>query len=1024
MERRDNHSMNVQEGRDTAGILVIEDEALVARDIQSRLRQLGYEVLGLAHNPRQALELAEQTRPDLLLCDIHLKDEVDGIDVAAQITRDRPIPVIFLTAYSDRETVTRAKTITPYGYVLKPIETPDLQIAIEMALHKFSIERELISTRQLLATALQCIGDALVFLDPEGRVKSMNSQALELFGIAEDSAIGLDGLELLQQQAGQSPGAALSWEELLQAPAITRLPPFQVSRDGGLLLVDGVVGPVQGEPDSGTVLILRRLAELDDPVQSLPLPEDLPGNFNTLYDYPQDHERAFVLLLICPDEADALLQRLSAQQGRALIEEIGEQLDLAMRSTDLASYYGGRVFSASLPFTSLEEAGSIASAILQRLSRHHFLDGDLELTASIGISHYRPGASGADSESPLELFRRANSALTLAQRSGGNRVATWRPSTDIGLVGNLDSQSGLLSADAGQDYRNLALLWNTMGSAARSREPAALAEVLASRVRRSFELEQVALYSRRTGELTILATDPPLDAATAAQIFDAAAPDASGLQIPLREDASYWIPFGFGDEGAGFLYLRSNVHAEPLRQQDLLLVQSLTNYVSAHSRGAIQADTAPAQEDSAATELLFQSDVMAEIMELVRLVAPTDETVLITGESGTGKEVIAREIHRRSRRAAAPFVIVDCGAVVSTLIERELFGHVRGAFTGATHSSPGKLKEADGGTLLLDEIGELPLDVQVKLLRVVQEKQFTAVGSTRVETADTRIIAATNVDLESEIRRGRFREDLFYRLNVFNVHSPPLRHRDGDIMFLARHFLEHSSKQYGRPISGFTPAAEEVMRRYPWPGNIRELRNKLIRAVILCQRDVIDVSELDLRRQSDRPPSEPPPPLPVSESPAPEPGSSETLAETEGALRQLFVELVEHCLAENLLAPLSQWLERDLILTALELNSHVNLQAAGALGIPESTLRRKLARFRAERSERPAGLESRWQPVLALLPSWIQVAGLEGLDPVGHLNNLLLSEINRLATSQASAAALVGVSPPTYRRQLSQLADW
>jgi DNA-binding NtrC family response regulator len=468
--------------------------------------------------------------------------------------------------------------------------------------------------------------------------------------------------------------------------------------------------------------------------------------------------------------------------------------------------------------------------------------------------------------------------------------------------------------------------------------------------------------------------------------------------------------------------MRTASFSEALRQQDLQLAQSLINYTMGHGHGRSQPADSMTSEPTPSSELLYQSDVMAEVMELIRLVAPTDETVLITGESGTGKEVIAREIHRRSSRSRAPFVIVDCGAVVSTLIERELFGHVKGAFTGATSSSPGKLREADGGTLLLDEIGELPLDVQVKLLRVVQDKQFTAVGSTKVETADTRIIAATNVDLDSEIKQGRFREDLYYRLNVFNVHSPPLRYRDGDILFLAQHFLERCSAQYGRSIAGFTAAAEEVMLRYRWPGNIRELRNKLIRAVILCQGDRIDVSELDLRRESDR--------LRVDAQRREDVGSSsireaaENLAEIESALREALAELIRRCLETARLVPLSQWLERELILAALELHGQINLQAAEALGIPESTLRRKLSRYRADPAERPPELQAQWQAALAILPAWIRVARREGFNPMRHMQNLLLSEIDSIARNQSEGASLVGVSPPTYRRQLSQLANW
>jgi DNA-binding NtrC family response regulator len=258
------------------------------------------------------------------------------------------------------------------------------------------------------------------------------------------------------------------------------------------------------------------------------------------------------------------------------------------------------------------------------------------------------------------------------------------------------------------------------------------------------------------------------------------------------------------------------------------------------------------------------------------------------------------------------------------------------------------------------------------------------------------------------------------------VHSPPLRQREGDVTFLARHFLKRCSAQYGRQIDGFTPAAEEVLLRYPWPGNIRELRNKLIRAVILCQGNRIDVAELGLRRESDRraAPRQPEPARPATGS-APEPGGpGEPIDELEGSLREAMAALVGQCLGCHRLVPLSQWLEQDLILAALELHGQVNLQAADALGIPESTLRRKLSRFRSSRTQRPTELQTEWQAVTAILPGWIQAAQQEGFDPMRNAQNLLLREIDKQANSQVEAATLVGVTPPTYRRQINQLANW
>jgi transcriptional regulator with GAF, ATPase, and Fis domain len=233
-----------------------------------------------------------------------------------------------------------------------------------------------------------------------------------------------------------------------------------------------------------------------------------------------------------------------------------------------------------------------------------------------------------------------------------------------------------------------------------------------------------------------------------------------------------------------------------------------------------------------------------EIFELLQMVSPTEATVLLLGETGTGKELVAQAIHRNSARANAPFVVVNCAALPETLLESELFGHERGAFTGATHRKDGRFVMAHQGTLFLDEVGELSLPLQAKLLRVLQNREFEPLGSTRTVKVDARIITATNRDLERMVREGRFREDLYYRLNVFPVVLPPLRERQEDLPALAEYFLQKFSQKNRREGISLAPEVLEAFRRYPWPGNIRELENVMERAVILCQGTAITVENL------------------------------------------------------------------------------------------------------------------------------------------------------------------------------------
>jgi len=242
--------------------------------------------------------------------------------------------------------------------------------------------------------------------------------------------------------------------------------------------------------------------------------------------------------------------------------------------------------------------------------------------------------------------------------------------------------------------------------------------------------------------------------------------------------------------------------------------------------------------------LVGNSDHMRELKEIVRRIAPTDSTVLITGESGTGKELVARTIHNLSRRADRPFVPVDCSSLVESLMESELFGHVKGAFSGATESRKGRFQMADQGTLFLDEISNISLNIQAKLLRVVQEHEVPRVGKSDPEKVDIRLIAATNRDIRQEIDAGRFREDLFYRISVVPIHIPPLRERRVDIVPIAQHYLELYAARSSSPVRRLSEEAKKSFASYRWPGNIRELKNTIERICVLCDNEIVNPSDI------------------------------------------------------------------------------------------------------------------------------------------------------------------------------------
>jgi formate hydrogenlyase transcriptional activator len=288
-------------------------------------------------------------------------------------------------------------------------------------------------------------------------------------------------------------------------------------------------------------------------------------------------------------------------------------------------------------------------------------------------------------------------------------------------------------------------------------------------------------------------------------------------------------------------------------------------------------------------EIVGSSPELTNVLHMIDRVAPTDTTVLILGETGTGKELIARAIHSRSPRHKHPLVKVNCGAIAAGLIESELFGHVKGAFTGALERRTGRFELADKGTIFLDEVGELPLDMQVKLLRVLQEHEFEPVGSSRTVKVDVRVIAATNRDLEHEVSAGRFRADLYYRLNVLPIRVPSLRERRSDISQLVMFFVQRHAKRIGRTIEGVTRDSMDRLTRYAWPGNVRELENVLERALVLSSGGMLDIGGdfLPQLRTMYAPESRPTPIEVPSPSPAPLPPAapvgSGTLEDVERA---------------------------------------------------------------------------------------------------------------------------------------------
>jgi DNA-binding NtrC family response regulator len=447
-------------------------------------------------------------------------------------------------------------------------------------------------------------------------------------------------------------------------------------------------------------------------------------------------------------------------------------------------------------------------------------------------------------------------------------------------------------------------------------------------------------------------------------ITDLKMPEIDGLEVlrrvkELRSELPVVLITAYGSEEAAFQTGRLGADAYIQKPLDLKVVrETVANALRQGRRDREYLKLAGENErlhrqlqgGQGVEAIVGVSPALERLRQRLRQVAPTNSSVLIVGESGTGKELIARALHDESKRAQRPFLPINCAAIPKDILESELFGHERGAFTGATARKPGKFEVAGGGTLFFDEIGELPLDMQAKLLRVLEEKAFMRVGGVEMVQVDVRIVAATNADLEALVERNDFRTDLYYRLKVVTLEILPLRSRPEDIPPLARHFLAHLASEYDRPGLELTPEAMEVLCAQPWPGNARELRNLLESAVVLSDGPVIGLERLPAEYGGSEPaeaisPAHPEVEFRAAEPPVP-PAPEAVPTPVPSGAGESIPPAYERGLS-------MAELEKRHILRTLEEQGHNRTRAAKVLGIGRRTLQRKLEEYKEQGEEIP-----------------------------------------------------------------------
>jgi diguanylate cyclase (GGDEF)-like protein len=784
-----------------------------------------------------------------------------------------------------------------------------------------------------------------------------------------------------------------------------------------------------------------------DQVTELPDRAHFQAEIEAALAHVQEKKRPAVLLLLGPDDFGWVNERLDRRSGDLVLREVATVLRAGLRSRDHVARYGGATFSGVLLDTALDEGRRVAENVVRRMAEHRYHAGTLRLEFSAGVAVAEPEeALGAQ-----ELIRRCDQALSAAKRGNAGCVRVWEKGSDVEHARSLDRLQGIFTGDKSKDYRNMRLLLDSVTVVAAATEPAELARHFTERLFETLHARRAGVLERgRHGGLELLGGLERVDGV--AQPLQPTEADHAIVERACRErdfvaepgptpeePGLCALPLFLQDRCLGGIVIEVASAYVSFEGSDRRLLDALASELAValdrarlmererarqrEEKERLEAEVTDLRRVVHGSRLAYRSTPMEKVLATVRKVARTDTTVLITGESGTGKEMLAHTLHELSNRHERSIVVVDCTAMSPTLIESELFGHEKGAFTGALNRKPGRLAQADGATVFLDEIGDLPLDLQSKLLRFVQEKQFTPVGGVVPRRVDARIVAATNADLRARVAEGRFREDLFHRLNVVHVPVPPLRERRDDILHLANIFLQQFAALYRRPAHHFTRAAEEQLEAYPWPGNVRELQNLVLTSVLFCDAPEVDVA--DLRGFRTEAPAVSPGVAPLRAAGLPFAPEAAAVVADAPALRDaptrlrraLAAEIASALAAGEGLVPLGKWLAEDLVLTAHHLSEGVCRRGAELLGLAETTFRRQLQAATRQRAAGLAVRSARWPVVAGTLEDFIRSRRGDA-DVCQWAETCLLEEIEAATPGDArAAAALLGVTEPTLWRR-------
>lgn len=777
-----------------------------------------------------------------------------------------------------------------------------------------------------------------------------------------------------------------------------------------------------------------------------------------------------LIMLHCID-FNQINKKFGHQHGDNVIREIAKALSPITRESDILSRFSGALFGIGFCVREKDDVTHFAKKLQRILQHNQYLDGAINLTFNIGAATLKQSeVFKTSSDRSSTLINRADQALTAAQQEKTASIITWTNDDFRVHQQEFNYLGGIFTADTVTDYRNMLLLWDISSLIAEKLAFPHLLQSVVQRLAQTFEFQSAGVISsaEKTDVNLLYSIGPDDNAIDFAKEHEVIKPELHQMQavvqsnnnpserffeekillvLPLKIDTADCFFIAGTAETFKVTYDTKVLLSGLIRQLGKALRRSRLeeelNRKLETQNEQLQHELTVLKEGLQESNIVFQSPIMHNLMKHTKRAASTDTTVLVTGESGTGKERLINALHTFGPRANKPLVIVDCGSIPETLIESELFGHVKGAFTGAQNTSKGKVTDADGGVLVLDEIGELPLTMQTKLLRFVQEKHYTPVGGNKLLDVDVKIIAVTNRNLAEEVDKGTFRRDLYYRLNVLTLHNPPLRQRSEDIPLLSQHFLKKFTEQFNTGKKSLSANAMQKMQQYSWPGNIRELENRLMQATLMCEGDFIEWELLNVdsdnfqvtspRFDAVKPNTKeimPSPALIESNGESPQIQTAAEQPVTLNEPRQEFfdtgsaLENVAIILAESFNsfhqhphffnAPIGLWIEDDLILQTYNQSGGKMRTTAARLHISQSKARRRVDKILAMQTDEPQYRPPNWANIeQALLP--IANGNVVINDCLAQLKLTVLKVILDVATfNMAQAAEMLGVSEPTF----------